>query len=272
MAAAELPRVLVAAPSYAGKEYAADRWIEAYEALTYEPRGALIVDNTRGSDGYSKMLVDKGIRAIHVNPLLTFDATFHRCWQLIHQEAVIEGFDWVFSVEADNIVPPESLSKLMEVAQVGQFEVVTHVYPMHLLDQARHGRTPWMNRHRFVYNELGCCLMSTRLLGLGLADTSRYVNFTAALFQSASKYLTGWATVCKLFDGEMEHLDGYEMEYSQFFVHSEDDGRWNPYQDVELPDYNTVIPPSVAEDYDKIGLKLQDGHYHVEAEGTVIKG
>jgi len=216
------------------------------------------------------MLIEKGIRAVHIDALPSFDATFHRSWQIIHQEAVIEGYDWVFSVEADNIVPPESLTKLMEIAQAGQFEVVTHTYPMHLVEQAKSGRTTSMGSQRFVYNELGCCLMSTRLLGLGLADSSRYPNFTAALFHSANKYLTGWATTCKLFAGQIRHLDGYEMEYSQFFVRETDDGRWNPYEGIEIENYSTVVPPSVAADYEKLGLKSIN--FDAKGSGSVIKG
>lgn len=272
-----LPSVLIAAPSYAGKSYALDRWVESTNAIraAYGGRSdTLIVDNTRNSDGYTKLCIEKGIRCVHLDPLVTFESTFSRCWQIIHQEAVIEEFDWVFSVEADNIMPPEALVKLMAIADAGRLEVVTHTYPLHLLDAAKKGRTPTMKKDRFMYNELGCCLMSTRLLGLGLADRSRYDNFTLALFNSANKYLTGWATACKLW--QSEHLDGYEQEFQQFWNTPDNDGRWNPYEDMKDDfDYAAHLPECIREDYERqgkgIALAMTPGTYEAKANGQVIK-
>lgn len=263
-------RVLVACPTYAGKEYCLDQWVDAFHALDWpeDDKFPLLVDNTRGSDGYAKLILSKDVRVIHIDPSLTFEETFRRCWQYIHQEAVIEGFDWVFSVEQDNIVPPDALKKLMHIAEAGNMEVVTHTYPMHLREQARNGRTPWMNKSRFVYNELGCCLLSTRLLGLGLAHHTRYPNFTVGLFQCASRFLTGWATACKLFD--VEHLDGYYMEYNQYLARA-DDGRVNPYEGMEMPEVEHVLPKSVAADVKKIGKVLEPGTYKAEGSPTVLK-
>jgi hypothetical protein len=261
--------VLVAAPTYAGKQYALDSWVDAYNALTYEPKGSLMVDNTRGSDGFTRMIIEKGIRGVHLNPKLDFEGTFHMCWQVIHSEAVIEGYEWVFSVEADTIVPPESLELMLSVAKQGKIELLTHTYPMHLLDQAKNGRTSEMNPGRFVYNELGCCLMSTRVLGLGLAEYGTRKNFTDGLFQCAAKYLTGWGTLTKAF--KVIHLDGYEMEYQQFIPHSDDtaDGRWCPI-DGKVDGYAVTLPSSVADDYEKIGAKLEEGTYTAKAEGGKV--
>ena len=260
--------VLVTCPTYAGKEYCLDDWVNAYNALTHEHKGSLMVDNTRGSDGFTKLINEKGIRGVHIDPKLDFESTFRLCWQIIHQEAVIEGYDWVYSVEADTILPPEALTLMLDVANLAGFELLTHTYPMHLLDQAKNGRTSTMNPHRFVYNELGCCLMSTRLLGLGLAEYGRYRNFTDGLFQCSAKYLTGWGTMTKAL--KIKHLDGYEMEYQQFIPHTdEQDGRWCPI-DRDMMDYNVVLPPSVAADYDKIGAKLESGTYKADASGGKV--
>jgi hypothetical protein len=156
----------------------------------------------------------------------------------------------------------------MHIAESGEMEVVTHTYPMHLREQARNGRTPWMNKNRFVYNELGCCLMTTRLLGLGLAHCSRYPNFTVGLFQAASRFLTGWGTCCNLF--EVEHVDGYHMEYNQYLAR-QDDGRVNPYEGMAMPEVEHVLPKSVAKDYKKIGKVLEPGTYKAVATPTVLK-
>ena len=219
-----------------------------------------MLDNTRGSDSFTKLINEKGIRGVHMDPAPDFETTFHTAWQIIHQEAVIEGYDWVFSVEADTIIPPNALELMMGICDKAKFELLTHTYPMHLTDQARNGRTSLMNPKRFVYNELGCCLMTTRLLGLGLADTSRRKNFTDALFQSAAFYLTGWGTMTESMD--IKHLDGYHMEFQQFESKPDDDkddGRWCPLSREAVDDaggYNVSLPPSIAEDYAKIGASI----------------
>jgi hypothetical protein len=223
-----------------------------FNSLTHEDKDALQVDNTRDSEAYTKLINSKGIRGVHVNPFPDFERTFHRCWQIVHQEAVIEGFDWVFSVEADTIPAPESLALMLDICKRGNIQMLTHTYPMHLLDDGKNGNTSSRNPNRFVYNELGCCLMSTHALGLGLADNGRKPNFTECLFQAAAMYLLGWGTLTNAF--EVKHLDGYHMEYTQFISHEEAaDGRWCPISTEAIKDYGVDLPPSIAEDYKKMG-------------------
>ena len=60
--------VLVACPTYAGKEYALDAWVEGYRALDYEPKFAYQVDNTAISEAYFERIKETGIEATHVVP------------------------------------------------------------------------------------------------------------------------------------------------------------------------------------------------------------
>ena len=192
---AEQGSVLVAAPTYAGKEYALERWVGAYRALTYEPRGVYMVDNTRcrppcsgrdgepcRSEGYYRRLVREGITASRLIPLEGFPETFHRCWELIHEYAVANGYYWVYSVEADNIVAPESLQVMVDIALYANIHLVTHTYPLHASAAAASGVDPGS----FKYDEMGCMLMSTKLLGKALAEYDAYGNIIAFITSGAT--------------------------------------------------------------------------------------
>jgi len=251
--------VLFAAPSYAGKSFALSRWCAANRAAgaAYESQyggktDILIVDNTAGSDGYAKLCAAEGIRAVKVSPGEHFEETFHLCWQVIHQESVIEGWDYVFSVEADNIIPPSALCDLMRVMDAGKMSIVTHTYPYHLLEQHTKGRTRTSNPRRFFYNELGICLMEREVLSFALADKSRYDNVTNAIFYSAQRYMRGWATCTRLFDSE--HLECYEEEYQQFLPEEEGVGRRDPYDHLDASDMSQKIPECVRADYEAKGI------------------
>lgn len=280
--------VLWVAMSYAGKAYALEQWanaaaanLAAYrEQYPHAKTDVLIVDNTRNSDGYAKLISDMGMRVIKVTPTLHFESTAHLCWQIIHQEAIIEDYDYIFSAEADNIPPAYTLTKLMNIMRAGNFHIVTHIYPFHLLDIISQGRNRTTNPYRYYYNELGLCLMTRQVLSYGLADYSRYDNFTNALFHSVARYTLGWASATSLIPWEENiHLDGYEEEFTQFLAPS-GDGRTNPYEN--LPDlekmYGLKLPECIREDYEKHGgavagaLKMQDGTYTATAKGSVLHG
>jgi len=280
--------VLIAANSYAGKSYCLTQWCDAAaatlaayrEEYPHAKTDVLIVDNTRGSDGYAELCAEQGVRVIKITPKMTFENTMHLGWQIIHQEAIIEDYDYIFSLEADNIVPAHTLPAIMRVMRDGGFHIVTHTYPFHLLDYHLKGRNRTTNPRRFYYNELGICLMTRQVLSYGLADYSRYDNFTNALFHSVSRYALGWASSTALIAPEDNlHIDGYEQEYTQFWARPGNDGRWNPYENMDdaLDSiYGKHLPECIREDYEKhgigIAMAMEPGTYEAKAEGTVIHG
>lgn len=243
-------KVLVACPTYAGKEYALDEYLAAYRALTYEPRDIYMVDNTSCrppcagvegrpcvSEGYYQRLVDEGIRASRLIPFHEFERTFHRCWELIYEQAVSGGFHWVYSVEADNIVAPESLQVMVELALYGNIHLVTHTYPMH----ARAAEASGVPMDSFKYDEMGCMLMSTQLLGKSLDEYAAFNNIPLSIFNTVQKWQGGRCTLTNRF--EVKHLDGFEMEFWQFGP-IEGDLTFCP-TPVAPADYGTVLPPSL---------------------------
>lgn len=144
--------VLVAAPTYIGKDYALDAYLAAYEAFTFPHRRLLLVDNTRDEGEYAQHLLDLNAPVRRVEPSRDFEETFTRCWRTILEEAVAGEFTWVLSLESDVIGPPNLIDTLLNCASYCAAPFVTHCYPYH------DGRSDEM------YQGLGCVLLTTELL------------------------------------------------------------------------------------------------------------
>jgi hypothetical protein len=232
--------VLVAAPTYAGKEYAIEAWKAAYDALDYEPRYAYQVDNTRVGLGYFERLKKLGISATHLTPWPDWDRTFKRCWELILARAIELDCYWIYSVEADNTPAPESLRIMVDMALAGNCHLVTHSYPMH----ASAARASGVPEDAFYYNELGCMLMSRRLLERALDEYDEYGQMVIAIEATNDRYMGGRIKLTQRFT--VGHLDGYEMAFGNL-APSEYPGLIYPVE--RMPDdIGTVLPPSLLEE------------------------
>jgi hypothetical protein len=125
------PRVLVACPTAEVKDYALEQYLEAYYAYQWENKDLFIVDNTIGDDGaYHRKLLDLGINSHHINldPQESIDKV-SRSWPNILAFAWACGFDYIFSNEIDVICPPDTIRKLVDVAEVTGAFHVAHTYP-----------------------------------------------------------------------------------------------------------------------------------------------
>lgn len=233
--------VLVACPTYAGKEYALEAWKAGFDALTYEPRYAYQVDNTSVSTAYFERIKDVGISASHLTPWPDWDRTFKRCWDVILDRARELDCYWVYSVEADNVPAPESLGLMIDLALAGNCHLVTHSYPMH----ASAARAAGAKEDEFYYNELGCMLMSRRLLERALDEYDEYGQMVIAIEATNDRYMGGRIKLTRRF--EVQHLDGYEMAFANLGA-SEYPGLMYPV-DRMPPDTGTILPPSLEEEF-----------------------
>jgi hypothetical protein len=98
----------------------------------------------------------------------------------------------------------------------------------------------------FWYNELGCMLMTRRLLELALENFDHYGNIASAIFNTVER-ANPPGGYCKMppviFD--VEHLDGYEMSFQNL----------GPSKDYRLicpapalpDDAFSVLPPCLVE-------------------------
>jgi len=198
-------RVLVACPTYAGKEYSLDPWIAGFRALDYADKFAYQVDNTRVSPAYFELLTTKGIDCSHLVPWPDWDRTFFRCWQLILKRAQDLACYWIYSVEADNIPAPESLRTMLGLALVGKVHLVTHAYPIHKSAAEASG----VPEHSAYYHELGCMLLSRSLLERAIEEFEEYGQIVSAIFATCDRYHGGYMKLTNCFT--VEHLDGYDM-------------------------------------------------------------
>jgi hypothetical protein len=231
--------VLVACPTYAGKEYCLDAWVRGYDSLLYEPKYAYQVDNTRGTQNYFHRIKRTGISCTHIDPWKDWDRTFFRCWQLILERAQKLKCYWVFSVEADNIPAPESLQTMITLALLGNIHLVTHAYPMHETAAKASG----LKGNEFYYNELGCMLMTTQLLEKAIKEFEEYGNIAIAIFASCDRYMGGSAKLTNRF--KVGHLDGYHQSY-QNLGPSELPGLMIPTPNMP-DDYGSELPPSLRQ-------------------------
>lgn len=132
------PKVLMACPTWKGELYALPRWAEAYRSQTYGSKGALQIDNSDGpmhggNLHYVHTIRAEGIAAIWQQTRFpVFWDTIELSWTLIVEYAHAHGYDFIFSCEADVIVPPEAMQKLLDCAQEhgadGKPAVVTQRY------------------------------------------------------------------------------------------------------------------------------------------------
>lgn len=238
----EQGRVLVACPTYAGKEYALDAWMAGYRALDYPDKFAYQVDNTAISTAYfDRLRAFPDLDATHVVPWRDWDRTFKRCWELIAEHARQLDAYWVLSMEADNVVAPEGLAIMVDLALAGNVHLVTHAYPMHRSAAEAAGVDP----ETFYYNELGCMLMSRRLLERALEEFEEYGQMVIALEATNDRYMGGRIKLTQRF--RVEHLDGYEMAIPNLGP-SEIPGLIYPVETMP-PDIGSELPPSLRPEF-----------------------
>ena len=232
-------KALIACPTYAGKEYALEPWLNACRAQTYPDASVYTVDNTRVSLAYFDLLKSKGIDCSHLTPWPDWDRTFFKCWQLILERAKALDCYWIFSVEADNTPAPEALEKMVDLALYGNVHLVTHACPMHKVAAEAAG----IPENSFYYNELGCCLMTRSLLQRSLDEFEEYGQMVSAIWRTCDRYHGGYMKLTNVF--QVGHLDGYEMSFNNLGP-SEIPGLFFP---GAMPaDTGRELPPSLRED------------------------
>lgn len=145
------PKVLVTCPTYDGKEYCWQQWIDMVKSLTYPSYDILAVDNSKTEDFYNKY--KDQIPMIH----LTFradekdDAMYRVCKSMAEvQRHFLKGdYTHWMNIEADVIPPPDVIETMFKYSG-GNADWTAHVYPA----------TPtisWMAG-------IGCSLLSRKLM------------------------------------------------------------------------------------------------------------
>ena len=64
-----LPKVLVACPTYSGMSYCLDRFIERIKDLSYANYDVLIIDNSEGEEYFNKLSLVDGVKVLRDKPI-----------------------------------------------------------------------------------------------------------------------------------------------------------------------------------------------------------
>ena len=236
--------ILVYSPTYVGKEPVLDQWQAGIDALTYQPRSLFVIDNTTTAVAphfeYLRTLQDRGINAVHLEPWRDkpMEYTLHRCWELCLEEAKRQGAMFIYSVEADNVPAPESLTVMHAMARYGNCHLVTHEYPMHVASAEASG----VKMDSFYYTEFGCMFLSTQLLERALEEYDEHITMAHSVFMAVERYRGGRIVLTRRF--EVKHLDCWSTEFPQFNDLGGDLPLVcpTPYMPSE---FSTEIPPSL---------------------------
>jgi hypothetical protein len=187
--------VLIGCPTYKGLDSCLDEYLAAVDALEWKNRRLILVDNTDDEGEYAFSIAPKveamGGTVKHVPRSKDWEDTFFRSWCVIANHAEFNGYDWVFSLEGDVIVPPLTLDTMLNVAGYITAPFVTHTYPYH-------------NGREGFYQGLGCTLMKTGLLTVALSSRYKEVPAVEAAIYDVAKR-NSHASLHQLLD--IKHVD-----------------------------------------------------------------
>lgn len=106
------PKILVACPTYDGKDYIIDQWVAAVKSLDYPNFEWLIVDNSKGSS-YTRKLRERGYKVVHVHRGSNSREALSNAQNLIRKKVLDEGFDYWLSLESDLLPPKDIIGRLL---------------------------------------------------------------------------------------------------------------------------------------------------------------
>lgn len=109
------PKVLVACPTYKGKDYCIDEWMNLIKNLAYTNYDIFIVDNTADKGEHAKWMSETyGIEVQHhYHQNCSLNELMCECNEIIRKRVIDEGYDYLMSIESDVFPPRNVIPKLM---------------------------------------------------------------------------------------------------------------------------------------------------------------
>jgi len=108
-----MPKVLVGTPVYSGKKYITREWINSVLNLTYKNYDVLVVDNGIKDKEFLDLFKEKGIMVLESYFGKNTIERILIARQKLYDYALQNGYDYLFSVEQDILVPEDILEKLL---------------------------------------------------------------------------------------------------------------------------------------------------------------
>jgi len=124
-------KILIGTPIHICKDYCMERWLENVSKLEY-PADFMMVDNSPGLEyvekvkGYCTKYGIKNYKIEHLE-LPMEQGVFERVArsrEIIRQEVLSHDYDAWFSWECDQLIPTNSLGKLVDIIKSGNFQIV----------------------------------------------------------------------------------------------------------------------------------------------------
>ena len=109
------PKVLVACPTYDGKNYCIDEWMELIQNLSYTNYDILIVDNTNDKGKNAKWIAERfGVEVIHhFKKKLALNEVMAECNNIIRQRLIDGEYEYLMSIESDVFPPKDIIPRLI---------------------------------------------------------------------------------------------------------------------------------------------------------------
>ena len=127
--------ILIGTPIHQVKDYSMERWLKNVAKLTSQtPADLLLVDNSPGTDYVEKVkgylakygIKNYKIKHFEINQDLGPDIRIERSQEIIRQYVLSRDIDAWFSWECDQIIPTDTLEKLVKITEAGNFMMVIH--------------------------------------------------------------------------------------------------------------------------------------------------
>lgn len=106
------PKILVACPTYEGKDYIINQWVDAVRNIDYPNFEWLIVDNSVGTS-YTRKLRERGFKVVHVPRGGNSRQALCNAQNYIRKKVLDEGFDYWLSLESDLLPPKDIIWRLL---------------------------------------------------------------------------------------------------------------------------------------------------------------
>lgn len=106
------PKVLVATPTYEGKDYIFKENFEAIKGFSYPNYDYVYIDNSK-TPNYVRKLRRRGAKAVRVPRGRNSRDALVNAQNYARQKCLDEGYDYLLFVESDLVPPPDTIQRLM---------------------------------------------------------------------------------------------------------------------------------------------------------------
>lgn len=129
----ESPKVLVGTPTYEGKDYCLDAFVQNIRKINYPNWNYCIVDNSRKKNYYHKLQRKYPGRVVHVNRGENSRSALANSSNYLRKKALDEGYDYLLMLEVDLFPPKDVIQRLMRHNK----KVIGHPYFTGMGDKKR---------------------------------------------------------------------------------------------------------------------------------------